>query len=142
MRYFAITLVAILVILALCLGRPDFREETRIRNHADPIAGQMLTALSEGNYPEFSEHFDEHLRAQLSAADFQSFSEFVKQSYGLYLSSHYYSTVIYPDITLVKYIAQFSGVSGGLDITIEFSNTEGAGSVHGFSVVQAGWLTR
>lgn len=142
MRYFAFTVLAIFVILGLCLGRPGYREETRIRNHADPIAAQMLTALSQDDFTEFSKHFDEHLQTTLSETDFHNYSQYVRESYGDYQSSRYYSTISYPEVTVVKYIAQYSKVSVGLDATIEFSKTEGAASVHGFSVVQAGWLTR
>jgi hypothetical protein len=142
LKYFAVAVLAIFVILALCLGRPAFREETRIRNHADPIAEQMLMALSQNDYQNFSLHFDEHMRNTVSEAEFDQFSQDITQSYGVYQSKSHFSTTVYPQTSMVKYIAQFSNVSGGIDVTIEFSKTEGSDSVHGFSVVQAGWLTR
>lgn len=142
LRNFALPVLAIFVILGLCLGRPDYREETRIRNYADPIVAQMLTALSEDNYAEFSEQFDPHLQAALTEADFHRFSQNIKESYGEYQSHSFYSVISYPEVNVVKYIAQFSKVSIGLDVTVEFSSAAGPASVHDFSIVQAGWLTR
>lgn len=142
MRYFAFTVLVIFVILALCLGRPAFHEETLIRNHADPIAEQMLTALSQDDYTAFSMHFDEHMLAAVTEAEFHQLSQNITQAFGHYESISHFSTTVYPQTKMVKYIAQFSRSKTGLDVTIEFSKTSGAGSVHGFSMVQAGWLTR
>jgi len=142
LRYFTFTVLAIFVILAVCLGRPALDEETLIRNHADPIAEQMLTALSQDDYTAFAMHFDEHMLDTFSEAEFHRLSQSIRASYGIYESISHFSTTVYPQATIVKYIAQFSQDRTGLDFTIEFSKTAGPGSVHGFSLVQAGWLTR
>ena len=85
-----------LVILAVCLGRPALDEETLIRNHADPIAEQMLTALSQDDYTAFAMHFDEHMLDTFSEAEFHRLSQSIRASYGIYESISHFSTTVYP----------------------------------------------
>jgi hypothetical protein len=127
-----IALVALtgVVLLTGCLSRNQVDIE-QVRTYADPITENILVAMNEGNYANYSEHFDAPMKNALPEAVFQENNALIQSKIGTYLSKEFWKAESKNQYTIVYYKAKFTQEPDDVIVTVVFQEIAGETKVSG-----------
>lgn len=84
----------------------QFKDE--IKEIADFMTENILIAMNENNYSDFSKEFDEKMKNALNEAKYQETMPAIKDEIGNYISKEFISVTQKDQYTIVVYKASFS----------------------------------
>lgn len=109
---------AILTILAVLFAVPVFSGCGKVAQWADPITENILVAMNNADYSNFSKDFDETMKSELSEESFPGFLNAVTGQVGNYIegSKKIVGVNIQNELTTATYTADFEKAE---DVSVE-----------------------
>jgi Protein of unknown function (DUF3887) len=119
-----------LIILSGCSAQQPSGDETQ--KFADPMTENMLVAMNENNYAQFSRDFDEQMRKNLNETQYNNTIPAITANIGEYISKEFVSVEKKDQFTIVTYKAKFSQETGDVLVRSVFSDKNGKKYMSGF----------
>lgn len=130
LRLAALALLIFAAALAGCGMDPV--DEEKVRQYADPMTENVLTAVNEGSYEKFSRDFDQEMKSSLPEQVFSEFSADTRNKIGDYLAKEFLKAGRQEQYTVVYYRAQFTREKEDVIIKAVFSEAGGRELLSGF----------
>ena len=121
-------LLAVLTMLTLTVaGCGESEEPAKQSNepgYAEAIVDSIMQAFNDGDYADYSEHFDEAMKIALNETVFKGTRDFIRARIGDYVSRKFVESQAAQEIyTVVIYQAKFSE-ENAVKVTITFLETD------------------
>ncbi|MCE5286610.1 MAG: DUF3887 domain-containing protein [Pelosinus sp.] len=129
------TMLGILLLLINLLGCSTEKispDETK--KFADPMTENILIAMNEDNYSQFSKDFDKDMKNKLNEAAYQSTIPAIKAKIGNYISKELIDSEKKDGFIIVTYKAKFSKETSDVIIRSVFSKNNEKIYISGFWV--------
>jgi hypothetical protein len=120
----------VLIMLIAIAGVSACATETAEPDYANQITENILLAMNEGDYAQFSEHFDEAMKNSLPEATFQETVSQIREAIGDYVSKTFWKVQTEDGYTAVYYKAKFT-LEDEVTVKVVFLETEGKVYVSG-----------
>ena len=120
--------IALMFLVVVSLPGCSRTEPIETPDYTDAIAEGVLQAFNAGDYPVYSEHFDETMKEAISETVFEGTREFIRDRVGDYISKEVTAVDVVENKTTVTYKAKFSDEPDDVKVTIVF--LESGGSVY------------
>lgn len=129
-KKYSLFLIILLLLTTGCSNNKPKPNEPR--DHADAIVEDMLQALNNDDYRQFSQYFDQPMRRTLPEETFTTITPSIKTNIGDYLSKEYCETEENAPYFIVHYKAKFSLEPEDAIIRCILSQADGKTFVSGF----------
>jgi hypothetical protein len=126
----AVIAIASIVFLAGYVGREEIDVE-QVRKYADPITGNILLAMNEGNYSKYAAHFDQTMKNAMPEAVFNETNAIIKSKIGDYVSKEFWKVKSKGPYTIVYYKAKFTQEPEDVIVRVVFQEIVGEMKVSG-----------
>jgi hypothetical protein len=113
-----------------CAGEHE-ADVSQVRDYADPITENILSAMNEDDYAKYSEHFDEVMEDAIPEAIFQQQNNLIKAKIGDYTSKEFWKIEGKDQFTIVYYKAKFTQEPEDVIVKVVFQETAGKMRVSG-----------
>jgi hypothetical protein len=108
--------------------------EASVQAFANPVTENMLVALNNNDYADFSKDLDQTAKSTITSAIFSQLYNQIKSSIGGYESALFFGFSIQEPNTTVSYIAQYSNEPAGVTVTVVFQTVNSTYYVRGFTL--------
>ena len=126
----AAVVIAVAVLFAGYVGREEI-DVAQVREYADPITDNILWAMNEDNYTEYSEHFDQTMKNAMPEAVFNETNAMIKSKIGDYVSTDFWKVKSKHQYTIVYYKAKFTQEPEDVIVKVVFQEITGEMKVSG-----------
>ena len=125
--------VALFTVALLCAGclSQNHVDAKQVRTYADPITENILVAINEGNYTQYSEHFDATMKNALPEPVFRENNALITSKIGTYVSKEYWKVESKNQYTIVYYKATFTQEPNDVIVKVVFQEIAGETKVSG-----------
>ena len=103
-----LVIISVLLIVVFQLYESNQSSSNNINKIADPMTENILIAMNEDNYPQFSKDFDSQMKTMLNETVYQQKIPGIKSKIGQYQSKEFVSSKDKGGYTIVFYKAKFS----------------------------------
>lgn len=94
--------------------------EADVKSYADPAAQNLMQALNDENYNNFSKDFDQVMKEKLTEASFKQMTAQIKPLIGNYVSMEFYQAVSQDKYVVVVYKAKFTKETSDVYVKVTF----------------------
>ncbi len=122
--------IAAVVIFAGCVEE-NHVDVDQVRTYADPITENILSGMSENNYPKYSGHFDQTMKNAMNEAVFNETNILIRSKIGDYVSKEFWKVESKNQYTIVYYKARFTDEPEDVIIKVVFQEITGEMKVSG-----------
>jgi hypothetical protein len=126
----AIVMIASVVFFAGCVEKNQV-DVAQVRKYADPITGNILLAMNEGNYTKYSEHFDQTMKNAMPEAIFNETNAIIQSKIGDYVSKEFWKVESKDQFTIAYYKAKFTQEPEDVIVKVVFQEIVGEMKVSG-----------
>jgi len=125
-----VALLAVAVLGSGCLNQNQVDIE-QVRTYADPITENILVAMNEDDYANYSEHFDATMKNALPEPVFRENNALIQSKIGAYVSKEYWKVESKNQYTIVYYKATFTQEPDDVIVKVVFQEIAGETKVSG-----------
>jgi uncharacterized protein YozE (UPF0346 family) len=116
------------LVAGFTLDSPKLRGQsinvTQIRSYADPATENVLMSLNNDDYASFSKDFNQQMKSTINQTSFDQIYNMMKTKVGNYGSMEFESVAVQNNVTIVKYLAQYTDEPSGVWVTISFDSNQ------------------
>lgn len=118
---------------AYWLSLPQPVDEISLRVYSDPMTENLLLAIENGNYTEFSRDFDDAMRNALNLASFQQLRSQFDSKIGHYVggSKAFIRGERTGGYTIAYYMANYTNEPAGVTVKVVFTSGNGPAKITG-----------
>ncbi|XRH75366.1 MAG: DUF3887 domain-containing protein [Candidatus Methanosuratincola verstraetei] len=118
---------------AYWLSLPQPVDEASLRIYSDPMTENVLLAIENGNYTEFSRDFDDAMKNALNLASFQQLASRFDSKIGDYVpgSKSFIKGERVGDFIIAYYKANYTNEPAGVTVKVVFTSVNGPAKITG-----------
>lgn len=119
-----LVVVALGLLLLNAVAAPVGTNDRQVKGLAEPILDNLMKGFNQGNYAQFSKHFDKTMLETINKQKFQEVREDLRKKWGQYKSKKYLGFLNKQAYTIVLWKAAFADTQDDILITLVLSKSK------------------